>query len=203
MLRLITLFITLLCHLPSTFASEGTILVYGDSISAAYGMDQEQGWVSLLSERLDTEHPGYRVVNASVSGETTGGGLTRLPKSLSLHQPDVLVLELGGNDGLRGYPIEKIRGNLDAMIRQSKEAGTKILLIGMVLPPNYGRRYITAFEQIFTDLADLHQVPFVPFLLNGVATTRDLVQRDGIHPTVEAQPMILEDVYPVLESLLK
>ena len=203
MLRLITLFITLLCHLPGTFANEGTILVYGDSISAAYGMDQEQGWVSLLSERLDTEHPGYRVVNASVSGETTGGGLTRLPKSLSLHQPDVLVLELGGNDGLRGYPIEKIRGNLDAMIRQSKEAGTKILLIGMVLPPNYGRRYITAFEQIFTDLADLHQVPFVPFLLNGVATTRDLVQRDGIHPTVEAQPMILEDVYPVLESLLK
>lgn len=203
MLRLITLFITLLCHLPGTFASEGTILVYGDSISAAYGMDQEQGWVNLLSERLDTEHPGYRVVNASVSGETTGGGLTRLPKSLSLHQPDVLVLELGGNDGLRGYPIEKIRGNLDAMIRQSKEAGTKILLIGMVLPPNYGRRYITAFEQIFTDLADLHQVPFVPFLLNGVATTRDLVQRDGIHPTVEAQPMILEDVYPVLESLLK
>ncbi len=203
MLRLITLFITLLCHLPGTFASEGTILVYGDSISAAYGMDQEQGWVSLLSERLDTEHPGYSVVNASVSGETTGGGLTRLPKSLSLHQPDVLVLELGGNDGLRGYPIEKIRGNLDAMIRQSKEAGTKILLIGMVLPPNYGRRYITAFEKIFTDLADLHQVPFVPFLLNGVATTRDLVQRDGIHPTVEAQPMILEDVYPVLESLLK
>lgn len=165
-------------------------------------MNQEQGWVSLLSERLNTEHPGYRVVNASVSGETTGGGLTRLPKSLSLHQPDVLVLELGGNDGLRGYPIDKIRGNLDAMIQQSKEAGTRVLLIGMVLPPNYGRRYITAFEQIFTDLANLHQVPFVPFLLNGVATTRDLVQRDGIHPTVDAQPMILEDVYPVLESLL-
>ncbi|MBO6563308.1 MAG: arylesterase [Pseudomonadales bacterium] len=202
MLRLITLFITLLCHSTGTFANGGTILVYGDSISAAYGMNQEQGWVSLLSERLNTEHPGYRVVNASVSGETTGGGLTRLPKSLSLHQPDVLVLELGGNDGLRGYPIDKIRGNLDAMIQQSKEAGTRVLLIGMVLPPNYGRRYITAFEQIFTDLANLHQVPFVPFLLNGVATTRDLVQRDGIHPTVDAQPMILEDVYPVLESLL-
>jgi len=203
MLRLITLFITLLCLSPGSPASERTILVYGDSISAAYGMDQEQGWVSLLEARLAVDHPGYRVINASVSGETTGGGLTRLPKSLSLHQPDVLVLELGGNDGLRGYPIDKIRDNLDSMIQQSKEAGISVLLIGMVLPPNYGRRYTTAFENIFSELADLHAIPFVPFLLNGIATTRDLVQRDGIHPTVEAQPMILEDVYPVLEDLLQ
>lgn len=202
MLRLITLFITLLCLTTGVSASERTILVYGDSISAAYGMDQEQGWVSLLAARLAVDHPDYRVVNASVSGETTGGGLTRLTKSLSLHQPDVLVLELGGNDGLRGYPIDKIRGNLDSMIQQSKEAGISVLLIGMVLPPNYGRRYTSAFENIFSGLAELHDIPFVPFLLNGIATTRDLVQRDGIHPTVEAQPMILEDVYPVLENLL-
>ncbi len=183
-------------------ASQPTVLVYGDSISAAYGMDQEQGWVSLLAERMSAEHPAYRVINASVSGETTGGGLTRLPKTLSIRQPDVLVLELGGNDGLRGYPIDKISSNLDEMIRQSKDAGIKVLLVGMVLPPNYGRRYISAFEQIFSTLAEDHQIPFVPFLLDGIATTRDLVQRDGIHPTVEAQSMILEDIYPVLEKLL-
>ena len=201
-LTIVTTFFLFLAVSTTTAASQGTILVYGDSISAAYGMDQEQGWVSLLAERLEAEYPDYRVVNASVSGETTGGGLTRLQKTLSLHQPDVLVLELGGNDGLRGYPIDKIRENLDAMIRQSQDLDVDVLLVGMVLPPNYGRRYISAFENIFTELADLHQIPFVPFLLDGIATTRDLVQRDGIHPTVEAQPMILEDIYPVLEGLL-
>lgn len=211
MLRLITLVLPMLLVLgtspafaasPATASGKGTILVYGDSISAAYGMDQEQGWVSLLEERLKTEYPDYRVVNASVSGETTGGGLTRLQKTLSLHQPDILILELGGNDGLRGYPISKIRDNLDAIIRQSQDAAISVLLVGMVLPPNYGRRYISAFENLFTDLATIHQIPFVPFLLDGIATTSDLVQRDGIHPTVEAQPMILEDIYPVLEGLL-
>ena len=166
-------------------------------------MDPEQGWVHLLAERLAQEHPEYRVVNASVSGETTGGGLTRLPKSLSIHQPDILILELGGNDGLRGYPIDRIQSNLDAMIQQSLDGGVRVLLIGMVLPPNYGRRYVTAFERIFPELADRHRIPFVPFLLDGIATTRNLVQGDGIHPTVEAQPMILEDVYPVIKGLLQ
>ena len=187
---------------PDPDADRKTLLVYGDSISAAYGMDREQGWVSLLAERLAQEHPGYRVVNASVSGETTGGGLTRLPKSLAIHQPAILVLELGGNDGLRGYPINRIQDNLDAMIQQSLDAGSRVLLIGMVLPPNYGRRYVTAFERIFHDLADKHQLPFVPFLLDGITTRRGLIQRDGIHPTVEAQTMILEDVYPVIRGLL-
>ncbi len=179
-----------------------TIVVYGDSISAAYGMDQEQGWVSLLENRLASDFPDYRVVNASVSGETTGGGLTRLPKTLSLHQPDILVLELGGNDGLRGYPIDKIKGNLDSMIIQTLATKADVLLVGMVLPPNYGRRYTSAFEGVFTELATKHNIPFVPFLLDGIATRRDLVQRDGIHPTVEAQPKILNDIYPLLTPLL-
>ena len=183
-------------------APGGTILVYGDSISAAYGMNQDKGWVSLLSKRIARSHPHYEVINASVSGETTGGGVTRLPKTLGIHQPDIIIIELGGNDGLRGYPIEKIRENLDTMVRAALAAGSRVLLIGMVLPPNYGRRYTLAFEEIFTALADEYTLPFVPFLLDGVATQRSLIQRDGIHPTVEAQPGILDNIWPDLAPLL-
>ena len=165
-------------------------------------MDQEQGWVSLLAARIAGSHPHYAVVNASVSGETTGGGVTRLPKTLEVHQPDILVLELGGNDGLRGYPIDKIRGNLRTMIEGASEAGSSVLLVGMVLPPNYGRRYTQAFEAAFADIAAEFSIPFVPFLLDGISTRRDLIQRDGIHPTVEAQPKILEDVWTALLPLL-
>ncbi len=183
-------------------APGGSILVYGDSISAAYGMNQDKGWVSLLSTRIARSHPHYEVINASVSGETTGGGVTRLPKTLEIHQPDIIIIELGGNDGLRGYPIEKIRDNLDTMARAALDAGSRVLLIGMVLPPNYGRRYTLAFEEIFTDLADEYTLPLVPFLLDGIATERSLIQRDGIHPTVEAQPRILDDIWPNLAPLL-
>ena len=165
-------------------------------------MDQEQGWVTLLANRLAIDHPHYKVVNASVSGETTGGGVTRLPKSLAFHQPDVLVLELGGNDGLRGYPISKIRDNLQVMIQQAQASGAKILLVGMVLPPNYGRRYTLAFEKVFSSLAEEHSLPFVPYLLDGVWTGKELIQRDGIHPTIDAQPKLLEGIWPSLEPLL-
>lgn len=184
------------------FGCERTIVVYGDSISAAYGMNQDQGWVSLLAERLRASHPGYQVINASVSGETTGGGVARLSKTLSVHQPDILILELGGNDGLRGYPIDRIRGNLASIVEQSQDAGASVLLIGMVLPPNYGRRYTEAFQSVFTELASEHELPFVPFLLSGVTTERDLIQRDGIHPTAAAQPKLLADIWPQLEPLL-
>lgn len=187
----------------ATGTDSQTIVVFGDSISAAYGMDAEQGWVSLLGRRLSENHPAYQVVNASVSGETTGGGVTRLPKTLSIHQPDIIVLELGGNDGLRGYPIDKIRKNLASMIKTSRQAGSRILLVGMVLPPNYGRRYTSAFKNVFGSLAEEYEVPFVPFLLDGIATERGLIQRDGIHPTVEAQPKLLDDIWPVLEPLLE
>lgn len=165
-------------------------------------MKEEQGWVSLLSRRMALNHGHFEVVNASVSGETTGGGLTRLQKTLDVHQPDILVLELGGNDGLRGYPISKIRENLEKMINLSLQSKTRVMLVGMVLPPNYGRRYTEAFENTFSDLATRYQLPFVPFLLDGVTTQRELVQRDGIHPTVEAQPKMLEDIWPLLEPML-
>ena len=201
-IRRSALLLFIVLFLPVTGASAGTVLVYGDSISAAYGMDEEQGWVSLLSKRLANTHPEYTIINASVSGETTGGGLTRLPKTLDVHQPDILILELGGNDGLRGYPISKIRENLETMINQATEAGTSVLLVGMVLPPNYGRRYTQAFERLFSDLASAHTLPFVPFLLNGVTTERSLIQRDGIHPTVEAQPAMVEDILPALLPML-
>jgi len=165
-------------------------------------MNEEQGWVRLLADRLAIDHPHYKVINASVSGETTGGGVTRLTKSLEIHQPDILVLELGGNDGLRGYPISKIRDNLQIMILQAKATGACLLLVGMVLPPNYGRRYTLAFEQVFSSLAQEHSLPLVPFLLDGISTGKELVQRDGIHPTVEAQPKLLEDVWPYLVPIL-
>ena len=165
-------------------------------------MEANQGWVSLLSDRLTDQYPQYTVVNASVSGETTGGGLTRLPKTLAIHQPEILVLELGGNDGLRGYPIGKIESNLSSIISTAKAAGSRILLIGMVLPPNYGRRYTQAFESLFRNLAHQHHVAFVPFLLEGTTTDRTLIQRDGIHPTIGAQPSLLEDIWPALQALL-
>ena len=179
-----------------------TLVVYGDSISAAYGINQEDGWVSLLSRRLIETHPQYRVINASVSGETTGGGLTRLPKTLAIHQPDIIIIELGGNDGLRGYPIDKIKKNLEGMIMQSREAGSRVLLIGMALPPNYGRRYTTAFQDTYTTLAKTQDLPFVPFLLDSVTTEKQLLQRDGIHPTAAAQPALLADIWPSLRELL-
>ena len=200
--RFTKIIIALYCFGTSQLALADTLLVYGDSISAAYGMDQEQGWVTLLANRVAASHPHYQVVNASVSGETTGGGVTRLPKSLAFHQPDILVLELGGNDGLRGYPLSRIRDNLQTMIQQAQDSGARVLLIGMVLPPNYGRRYTLAFEKVFSTLAEEYSLPFVPFLLDGISTGKDLVQRDGIHPTVEAQPKLLEDVCPSLEPIL-
>lgn len=172
--------------------------MFGDSISAAYGMETNLGWVSLLSERL----VDHQIINASVNGETTGGGLVRLQKTLDAHQPDIVILELGGNDGLRGYPIGKIEANLDAMTRMSESAGARVLLIGMVLPPNYGQRYTTAFEGVFSDIADRFELAFVPFILDGVATYSGLIQRDGIHPKAEAQPMIMEDILPALQAML-
>lgn len=181
---------------------KGVILVFGDSISAAYGMDQELGWVHLLSERFKKDGIPYRLVNTSVSGETTGGGLVRLPKTLDVHQPDIVIIELGGNDGLRGYPISKIQDNLLALTQTAKAAGARVLLVGMVLPPNYGQRYTQAFEKLFTDIASSQQVPVLPFLLDGVTTSRKLLQRDGIHPTEEAQPLLVNEIWPLLAPLL-
>jgi len=183
-------------------AHSGTILVFGDSISAAYGMDRAQGWVQLLTERLATQKLDYKVINASVSGETTGGGLVRLPKTLQIHQPDLVIIELGGNDGLRGYPIDKIHGNLTAMVDATLESGADILLVGMVLPPNYGARYTSAFQNLFSEIASRFSVPFLPYLLQGTATDDSLIQRDGIHPTPAAQILLLEELWPKIETIL-
>jgi acyl-CoA thioesterase-1 len=180
-----------------------TILVLGDSVSAGYGLTIGEGWVSLLQGRLKTQGYGYRVVNASVSGETTTGGLARLPRALSVHRPQIVVLELGGNDGLRGLPLETSRANLEEMIQLSKAAGAQVVLLGMKMPPNYGPRYAQGFERTFAELARKHRLPFEPFFLDKIALVPGMLQADGLHPTAKAQPAMLDSVWPVLKPLLK
>lgn len=183
-------------------ALAGTLLVVGDSISAAFGLETRQGWVSLLAERLEERAPHWQVVNASVSGDTSAGGLARLPRLLERHAPQLVVIELGGNDGLRGQPPAQLQQNLAAMIAKSRQAGAEVLLLGMQLPPNYGQRYNRAFAQVFSELAEREQVPLVPFFLAGVGGVAGMMQRDGIHPTASAQPILLENLWPTLEPLL-
>ncbi|OEO26234.1 arylesterase [Pseudomonas sp. J237] len=183
-------------------AAASTVLVVGDSISAAFGLDTRQGWVALLQERMAAEGFSEQVVNASISGDTTAGGASRLPTLLQEHKPKVVVVELGGNDGLRGLAPVQMQQNLSSMIEQSKQAGAEVLLLGMQLPPNYGKRYTTAFANVFSDLAREQQVALVPFLLEGVGGVPRLMQADGIHPAAEAQSILLENVWPQLKPLL-
>jgi acyl-CoA thioesterase-1 len=178
------------------------ILVLGDSISAAYGIQREEGWVALLDKRLEAKQFAWQVVNASVSGETTSGGLARLPAALATHDPEVVVIELGGNDGLRGYPIPQVRANLEALVEIAKSEDRRVLLIGMQIPPNYGPRYTSAFARMYHEVADAWDVQLVPFLLRGVALQPQLMQDDGIHPSAAAQPTLLENVWPTLRVLL-
>jgi acyl-CoA thioesterase-1 len=190
----------------STSASErssSVILVWGDSLSASYRMDEQQGWVALLQEKLSAEgRLDWRVVNGSVSGETTAGGLARLPAMLASTSPDIVILELGGNDGLRGLPVPTIRENLAQMIKLSQDAGARVLLSGIQIPPNYGPRYTGPFYAQYTELAEQYGLALIPFLLDGIAENAELMQDDGIHPTAEAQPLIVEIVWPVLNQLM-
>ena len=186
-----------------TPAAAPKILVLGDSISAGYGLAANEGWVSLLQNRLKTQGYGYRVVNASVSGETTTGGLARLPRALSLHQPVIVVIELGGNDGLRGLPLDTSRANLQKMIDLSRSAGAAVLLLGMKIPPNYGPRYASEFERLYADLARRNKLAFEPFFLDKIALADGMMQEDGIHPTAKAQPIMLETLWPRLRPLLR
>ncbi|HSG77189.1 MAG TPA: arylesterase [Burkholderiales bacterium] len=179
-----------------------TILVFGDSLSAAYGIAAKRGWVTLLAERLERERLDYSVVNASISGETTAGGVSRLPRALARHKPAIVILELGANDGLRGLPAAEMQKNLAAMIGMSKKAGAKVLLTGMRVPPNYGPEYAEAFAAVFEALARRHATAFVPFFLEGIADNLRLFQPDRIHPTEEAQPLLLENVWKALRPLL-
>jgi acyl-CoA thioesterase-1 len=184
-------------------SAERTILVLGDSLSAGYGLKPAQGWVALLEQRLRNQGYGYRVVNASVSGETTGGGLQRLPRALELHQPAVVVVELGANDGLRGLSVPLTTDNLTKIVAETKKTGAQVLLVGMLLPPNYGPRYTRDFTRMYRDIATASKVPLVPFLLQSVALKPELMQADGLHPTAPAQPALLDTVWPQLKPLLK
>jgi acyl-CoA thioesterase I len=179
-----------------------TVLVVGDSISAAFGLDTRQGWVSLLEKRLVEQGFEHRVVNASISGDTSAGGAARLPRLLAEHQPDLVIIELGGNDGLRGLPPAQLQQNLAAMVDASRDSGAQVLLLGMLLPPNYGVRYTTAFAEVFSRLAEEQQIPLVPFFLEGVGGVPGMMQADGLHPTAQAQPVLLENLWPTLKPLL-
>jgi len=188
----------------SARADAPVILVFGDSISAGYGLARvDQGWVALLQTRLEQQGYGYQVVNASVSGETTAGGLARLPRALQLHRPKLVILELGGNDGLRALPVAPMRANLASMIDLARSAGAKVLLLGMRMPPNYGPDYTEQFRSVYSDLARADKLPWVPFLLTGIALSPNLMQADGVHPNELGQPRLLNNVWPLLTPLLQ
>jgi acyl-CoA thioesterase-1 len=199
-----TLLLAIALSLPSVaFAAEKTILVFGDSLAAAYGIAQARGWVNLLAERLKRERPDYIVVNASISGETTGGGAARFDAALQKHRPQIVVLELGGNDGLRGLPVLQMKKNLSSMIERAQKSGARVLLVGMQIPPNYGIDYAQSFQDAYVELAKRHKTALLPFLLEGFADKQELFQSDRIHPTQEAQPLIEQRVWSALKPLLK
>ena len=188
--------------LLSQGAMAGTVLIVGDSISAAFGLDTRVGWVSLLEQRMKQEGFTDKVVNASISGDTSAGGQARLPALLAEHKPELVILELGGNDGLRGQQPASLQQNLATMIDKSREAGAKVLLLGMQIPPNYGPRYTNAFKAVYSNLAEEKKVPLVPFFLEGVGGIPELMQADGLHPAAGAQGKLLENVWPTLKPLL-
>ncbi len=181
----------------------GTLLVLGDSLSAGYGLEPGQGWVVLLQQRLEQRGLPHRVVNASISGETTAGGLARLAALLDQHRPDWLLLQLGANDGLRGLSLDAMERNLDNIVMRATQRGIKVVLIGMQIPPNYGRVYTERFAAVYRELAARHRLPFVPFLMERVALDPELIQPDQLHPNAAGQPLLLETVWPVLEGVIQ
>lgn len=185
----------------ANYANADTVLVFGDSISAAYGIQREQGWVALLGARFDLLEMPHQVVNASISGETTGGGLARLNKLLEASSPDIVILELGGNDGLRGYPIERIQENMQSMLDMAHASGAQVLILGMRIPPNYGVRYAEAFHNIYQTLAKEEGTALLPFFMQGIAEQPALMQADRVHPGAKAQTLLLDNVWPLLSEL--
>lgn len=199
-LKIILTLIPLLLFSDQLKAEQVRLLILGDSLSAAYGMKQEQGWVTLLQDAFEPK--GIRVINAAISGETTDGGLARLPRLLDQHQPSHLLIELGGNDGLRGYPVSKLKTNISNMITMARERNIDVILQQMQIPTNFGRRYNQMFTNVFTTLAEQHDVPLVPFFLSDIALDGKMMQKDRIHPSVEAQPAIARFMQEQLEPLL-
>jgi len=203
MFKIVLLCIVLLvAWTPALPAAERPVLVLGDSLSAAYHIPAESGWVALLAERLKQASPPRGVINASISGETSAGGLQRLPEILAKNRPGVCVVELGANDGLRGLPLEEIRGNVGKIVSDCREAGAKTVLLGIELPINYGTQYRTGLRELYRDVARDFNVPLVPFLLAGVADKPESMQEDGLHPVAAAEPQLLDNVWPVLAPVL-
>jgi len=201
---LLLLVIVVNAFVPAVYAdSRAKILVVGDSLSAGRGLDVEDTWVTLLQTRLDAKGYGYRMVNASISGDTTGNGLSRLPRAIDLHRPEIVIIELGANDGLRGLPIDIMQDNLAQMIRKSQASGARVLLAGMLMPPNYGEDYTQRFAAAYPELAKEFAIPLIPFFLEGVALDPSLMQEDGLHPNEQAQPLLMETVWTTLEPELQ
>jgi acyl-CoA thioesterase-1 len=192
----------ILSGLAAQAAPVPTVMVFGDSLSAGYGIDVDQSWTSLLQSRLKAEGYEHRVVNASISGETTEGGKTRIPAALANFSPDLVILELGGNDGLRGFPPDVMKTNLRAIIETTRASGAAVVLLGIRIPTNYGPRYRQAFEGVYRDLAAELGVPWIEFFMDGIALNDSLLQDDGIHPNAEAQPMLLDNAWPIIEQTL-
>ncbi|MCG7965117.1 MAG: arylesterase [Candidatus Thiodiazotropha taylori] len=200
-LRKLLLFLFL--SVPAVTLAQTTLLVVGDSLSAGYGVTTEVRWVNLLSQRLNNHCGPFQVINASVSGDTSQGGLSRLPALLSKHEPSVVIIELGGNDGLRGINSRAMHDNLQRMVSRAKQAGAAVLLLGVRLPANYGPEFTNAFHQVYYDVSEAESVPLIPFFLKGVALDMSLMQNDGIHPNDKAQPILEENVWAGLRPLLK
>lgn len=180
-----------------------TVLIVGDSLSAGYGLVAGEEWPALMQKRLAQKYPKYNIVNASLSGETSTGGLARFAALLKQHPAEMVIIELGANDGLRGQSLTQLHSNLASMIEQAQATSAKVLLLGMLVPPNYGKRYSNAFQKVYTDLQKQYQVAFVPFFLDGIAGDEDLLLSDNLHPNAEAQPLILENIWQSVEDLLQ
>ena len=200
---MIKLFCTALLFTVTAAAQAATLLVFGDSLSSAYGIGPREGWVTLMEERLKQKKFDYNVVNASISGETTSGGATRIDEALARTKPGLVIVALGGNDGLRGLAASQIQANLTRIVETARRRGARVLLLGIRMPPNYGPQYVREFEAVYTEVARRQKVPLVPFMLQGVAGERDMMQPDNIHPTAAAQPVILETVWKRLQPLLE
>jgi acyl-CoA thioesterase-1 len=201
-MRKILALVVLLLAVNAHSAEPRTILVFGDSLSAGYGIDIDQSWTALLQARLDEQGYEHRVINASISGETTEGGAARIEYALETFNPALIILELGANDGLRGFPPSRMKGNLDKIISSSKTSGAAVVLLGIRIPPNYGQRYTEAFEGVFRDVAAENEIPWIEFFMDGIALNDALMQGDGIHPNAAAQPVLLDNAWPIISKTL-
>ena len=201
-MRIFTSLLLFLSVCVANAANGSTVLVIGDSLSAGYGIEVDQSWTTLLQSRLQSQGYEYRVVNASISGDTTEGGASRIAAALDNFSPQLVILELGGNDGLRGIPTDRMKDNLTSIIEASQTTGASVIMLGIRIPTNYGARYTAAFEAVYRDLAEQHRIPWVEFFMEGVALNKELMQEDGIHPNAEAQSLLLDNAWPVVSEAL-